>query len=138
MTLYRHYGDVATTDWVWPNFKPAELACRGTGALLLVPEFMDRLQGLRDLIGPLPVTSGYRTPGHNQSVGGARGVHDTGRAVDIAVSGERAFLIAGVAGELGFTGIGISQKGPHDKRFIHLDDLSDHETPGPRPWIWSY
>jgi hypothetical protein len=35
------------------------------------------------------------------------------------------------------TGIGVAQRGPHDKRFIHLDDLKNSEQ-NPRPWIWSY
>ena len=37
---------------------------------------------------------------------------------------------------MGMTGIGIKQHGPHNKRFIHLDNL-DNST-HPRPTIWSY
>jgi hypothetical protein len=37
--------------------------------------------------------------------------------------------------KMGFSGIGVSQKG--DSRFIHLDDLEDSNE-RPRPWVWSY
>ena len=42
-----------------------------------------------------------------------------------------------IAIEAGMTGIGISQRGPHEKRFIHLDDM-DNSGEHPRPWVWSY
>jgi len=31
-------------------------------------------------------------------------------------------------------GVGISQKGKHKSRFIHLDTIDSDN----RPWIWSY
>jgi hypothetical protein len=37
--------------WRWPNFSPAEIACRGTGQLKLHPEALDKLQALRDRLG---------------------------------------------------------------------------------------
>src|SRR5690625_2478038 len=58
----------------------------------------------------------------------------TGRAVDIAVRGERAYWIVANANRYGFTGVGVSQKG--GSRFIHLDDLSAPDYP--RPSVWSY
>ena len=132
-----HWSDVSTGAWRWQHFSPYEMACKGTGKLLLVPSFMDRLQALRELVGPLPVSSGYRSEEHDAVVGGA-GVHTSGRAVDILAHGRQAFLIAGLAGELGFTGIGLRQAGPYEKRFVHLDDLGTEETKGPRPWVWTY
>lgn len=33
----------------------------------------------------------------------------------------------------GFTGIGLHQTGPHERRFIHLDIAKM----SPRPWVWS-
>jgi len=44
---FRHFRDVPDTLWRWPNFSPAEIACRGTGALKLHPEALDKLQALR-------------------------------------------------------------------------------------------
>jgi len=37
----------------------------------------------------------------------------------------------------GFTGIGVAQRGPHNKRFIHIDNIVNSDT-SPRPTIWSY
>ena len=37
---------------------------------------------------------------------------------------------------MGMTGIGVAQRGPIERRFIHLDDMSGEDHP--RPWVWSY
>jgi hypothetical protein len=51
--------------------------------------------------------------------------------------GADALELVALALAYGFTGIGVNQKGAHDGRFIHLDDLDN--APGqPRPCIWSY
>lgn len=102
-------------------------------------EFMDRLIKLRKTIDtPLPVTSSYRDRDHNARVGGAaNSAHLTGRAVDIKIAGENAYTLVGVAIAMGFTGIGVKQKGPYGGRFIHLDDCEDCPD-RPRPRIWSY
>ena len=39
---FRHYRDVPSSLWRWPNFSPAEIACRGTGELKLHPTALDR------------------------------------------------------------------------------------------------
>lgn len=126
--------------WRWPNFTPGELACKGTGAAFPLSAdteaFLDRLQALRDALGfPFVITSGYRSPAHNSAVGGVGdSPHVKGRAVDIRVYGERALMVVSYARQFGFTGVGVSQKGAHGARFIHLDD-----TEGPaRPGLWSY
>jgi hypothetical protein len=60
---FRHFRDVPDSLWRWPNFSPAEIACRGTGQLKLHPEALDKLQALRDRLGkPLIVRSAYRSP----------------------------------------------------------------------------
>lgn len=120
----------------WPNFTEAELSCHGTGECKMNDEFMDRLQALRDAFGvPMRISSAYRSPAYNAQVSstGTDGPHTTGRAVDVLISGPQAVRLVGLALGLGFTGIGVSQKGPHEKRFVHLDDL---ETG--RPTMWSY
>lgn len=126
------------TDWRWPNFSIDELKCKHCGEEKIIPEFMDRLQRLRKDYGkPMKITSGYRCPAHNSAVSktGLDGPHTSGRAVDIQVFGKEAYDLLHLAMLHGFTGIGISQKGPMDKRFIHLDDIPDKNT---RPRIWSY
>lgn len=102
--------------------------------------FLQLIDELRHLYGhPIKITSGFRSPEYNAKVSstGATGPHTTGKAADIQVSGARAHRLLKIALELGFTGIGISQKGDHDKRFIHLDILTQAEG-FPRPHIWSY
>ena len=128
------------TNWPWHNFVPAEMACRGDGTLKLDEAFMDRLQKLRDTCGfPLVVSSAYRSPAYNAKVSdtGDDGPHTTGHAVDLLANGPRAFTILQAATALGFTGIGLSQKGDVKRRFIHLDDLQMSLTL-PRPWVWTY
>ena len=51
-------------------------------------------------------------------------------------TGVDAFEILTEALAVGFTGIGVKQKGEH--RFLHLDDLGLGEHTTPRPAIWSY
>lgn len=101
------------------------------------PSFMLKLEYLREACGfPFVLSSAYRCADHNKAVSdtGYSGPHVQGQAVDILVSGERAYRLIMYAIKYGFTGIGISQKGPHESRYVHLDDL----TGDTRPWIWSY
>jgi zinc D-Ala-D-Ala carboxypeptidase len=70
MTFYSHWRDAPAAAWRWPNFSPAEIACRGTGRLLLNEAALDILQALRDRLGkPLIVRSAYRSP---STIGGKR------------------------------------------------------------------
>lgn len=120
--------------WRWQNFTPREFACRCCGVVYVSESFMDRLQALRNASGvPMPISSGYRCPSHNAAVSstGEDGPHTTGRAADIAVSHQSAFMVLGMAFDYDFTGIGVNQKG--GGRFLHLDDLDNN-----RPALWSY
>lgn len=116
---YRHYRDVPQRDWRWPNFSPAEIACRGTGQLKLVPDAMDKLQALRDRLGkPLIIRSAYRSPEHNRAVGGAKASkHMDGTAFDIAMSNHDPAEFEAAAREVGFLGIGFYPR----SGFIHID-----------------
>ena len=56
----------------WPNFSPAEIACRGTGKPLVNEPALQKLQALRDRLGkPLIVRAAYRGAEQNRAVGGA-------------------------------------------------------------------
>lgn len=125
----------------WPNFSPDELRCRETGALLVVPSFLDKLQALRAAMGfPFVITSGYRHPTRHpiERRKPQPGAHALGRAVDIALRGERLFLVVTAAGRFGFTGIGVGAR-EGAPRIIHLDDIEPGEaTHLPRPTVWSY
>lgn len=117
-----------------PHFTKDELACKCGCGMLPTQEFMERVETLRVAFGkPMRVTSAARCPDHNDRVSGTgrTGPHTTGRAIDLGVRGQDAFEVVRLALMLGFTGIGVAQKGA--SRFIHLDDL----TAG-RPTIWSY
>jgi len=118
----------------YPNFSEAEFACSHTGTCEMQEHFMDALQELRTIYAkPMPITSGYRSPEHPiEARKNKPGTHATGLAADIACSGQDAYDILQIAFELGFSGIGVQQKG--SGRFIHLDMWED----GPRPNVWSY
>ena len=126
----------------WPHFSDAELTCQcGCNRQEMDHAFVDQLEELRVEFGkPMPVTSGFRCPMHNAQASktGLSGPHTTGKAVDIQVSGADAHRLLTLALQQGFfTGIGISQKGAHRSRFLHLDTI----VPGPgrpRPTVWSY
>lgn len=129
----------------WPNlryFQPSEFACKGLnccgGAVRMDHAFLLEIDELRHRCGfPFIITSGYRCPIHNAKVSstGSTGPHTTGRAADIAVSHANALKLIREALAMGFTGIGVQQKG--GGRFIHVDNLPN--APGqPRPTVWSY
>lgn len=122
------------------NFPDHELACQCGCGMLPDKHFMVLIQAIRYEAGfPMPVSSAARCPDHNERVSktGRTGPHTTGHAIDIRVSGAQAARIISLGLKYGMQGIGVSQKGPHESRFIHLDDLSN--APGqPRPTVWSY
>ena len=102
-------------------------------------EFMRILQSIRDeMQRPLKITSGFRCQKHNQKVShtGKNGPHTFAKATDILISGVDAMRLFAVAQKHGVSGVGMSQKGDHNKRFVHLDILSPDE--GPRPTVWTY
>lgn len=122
------------------HFTRAELACPHCGKLPWGFAELNALEDLRLQCGfPLPISSGYRCPTHNAAVSttGEHGPH-TVFAVDVALSGTRALTLVQSALALGWTGVGVQQRGLHGNRFIHLDRLPAADPSHPRPWIWSY
>lgn len=119
-------------DWTaYPNFEEWEFKCRHCGAVKMQPVFLERLQALRTIYGKsIQISSGYRCPDHPvEKAKDVPGMHTTGMAADLAVSGSDAHRVLKIAMELGFTGIGVQQKG--SGRFIHLDLRGT-------PTVWSY
>ena len=110
-------------------FKLSEFNCTHTGENRMEPEFLEKLDNLRDYCGfPFVITSGYRSPSHPlEAVKEIPGTHAQGIAADIKMtnSAHRYSLIK-AALDHGFTGIGIAGT------FIHLD------TRGTAPVVWTY
>jgi len=106
-----------------------EFACKPTGENKIEPEFIHRLDELREACAfPFTITSGYRDVTHPAEARKSKGgVHTTGIAADIAVSNgvERATIIRNAI-ELGFNGIGVA------KGFIHVDTRSLPQV------VWTY
>ena len=122
---------------MYKYFTMDEMSCTHCGAYEMDDTFMQRLDQLREDMGfAFPVTSGYRCSKHPiEARKKAPGAHTTGKAIDIGVSGNDAYILIEAAIRDNFTGIGINQKG--NNRFIHLD-IIPHSSSSPRPWIWSY
>ena len=125
-------------NWsAYPNFTKAEFDCKHSGKNEMQHSFMAKLQALRTAYGkPLRITSGYRDATHPIEARKAKpGAHATGLAADIGVSHADAHELLRIAFELGFSGIGVKQKG--SGRFIHLDTIEANQNQ-PRPHVWSY
>tara|TARA_B110000503_G_C6936685_1_gene325120 strand:+ start:219 stop:614 length:396 start_codon:yes stop_codon:yes gene_type:complete len=123
----------------WKYFTKEELKCKGTDECFMNEEFMKQLHRLReDYARPMRITSGYRDVSYNTVIGGSpNSAHILGQAVDVAVSGNLAYDLIRMAMLHGFTGIGVAQRGPQNKRFIHIDNIVNSDT-SPRPTVWSY
>jgi zinc D-Ala-D-Ala carboxypeptidase len=119
MTHYQNWKDVPKTKWRWKNFSPREMACKGTGSLLVDEVALDKLQELREKLGtPLLITSAYRSPEHNRKVGGAKNsYHMRGNAFDIRMENQDPVAFEAAAREIGFRGIGYYPK----QGFMHID-----------------
>jgi len=120
MRQYRemHYTMVSPDDWPWKNFTPKEIACQGTGLILIDPDFMDKLQAFREMTGvPFEPNSAYRSESHNNAVGGVKNsYHRKGRACDVPIKkGMTREIIKENAAKAGFTGFGDYHT------FVHID-----------------
>jgi len=130
---------VATRAWDkmrWPNFSPAEMACRCCGEVCWAPADFDRAQRLRDLLGrPVRFNSTHRCRHHNARVGGAPLSEHKRIAFDFSLRSpaatrreiedlqERMF-------DAGFRTFGLY------RTFIHIDARPGRfwVTPGGREW----
>lgn len=100
------------------NFTASEFDCKETGENKMQPEFLQRIDLLRDACGfPFVINSGYRSPSHSVEVNKEKpGTHAQGIAADIKVSnGYQRAQIVESAIALGFNGIGVANG------FIHVD-----------------
>lgn len=117
-----HFSKVPASAWRWPNFPVAEIACRGTGALKVSVDAMNKLQALRELVGaPMIINSAYRSPEHNARTKGAsrNSKHLEGHAFDVSMANHDPEVFEAAALACGFTGFGFYP--PKKGNFIHLD-----------------
>ena len=127
------------------NFSVNEMKCHcGCGEDSMDMDFMDILQGIReDMNRPLKISSAVRCANHNSKVSstGKNGPHvprtKGTMAADIIIAGADALRLIDIARKHGISGVGISQRGPHAKRFVHIDTLSADDG-HPRPTVWTY
>lgn len=118
---YNSWEVVPPGEWVWPDFKPRELACKGTGRLYLRREAVVALQALRRDVGkPLVILSAYRSPEHNARVGGAKNSkHMEGHAFDVSMVGHDPHDFEAKARRHGFKGFGYYPNS--NPPFMHID-----------------
>lgn len=116
---YASFKDVPAEVWRWPSFSPREVACKGTGELLINADALDKLQALRDRLGrPIILTSAYRSAKHNKAVGGAKNsYHMQGAAFDVRMENHSPERFEEEARAVGFTGFGYYPK----SGFMHID-----------------
>lgn len=127
-------------NWAeFPNFSPDEFRCRATGRVDMDPAYMRVLQAIRTEYGrPMVISSGFRDPKHPREASKAStslGEHSLGRASDVLCHGGDALDLIRIALKHGIRRIGVAQKGPIEKRFVHLG------LGGPglvTPAIWTY
>ena len=117
--IYEHWSQVPRTQsaWPWEFFQPKEMACRGTGKLMVNEEFLGNLDHLRGLLAhSVRVLSAYRSAYHNARVGGAVfSRHLKADAADINIVGQDRIRIRDMAKKAGFTGFGYYHT------FLHVD-----------------
>jgi len=127
MKVWSNWKEYPAGEWRWPSFSPQEIACRGTGKLVVNERALDMLQALRAQIGkPFIIRSAYRSPEHNTRVGGAKASkHMEGIAFDIDMGNHFPDEFMAAAETAGFMGIGTYPK----SGFLHID-----ARPTPARW----
>ena len=97
------------------NFNLSEFEDPSTNQVKISAFLVERLQSLRNQVGPLVITSGYRTEKHNKKVGGhAKSAHMFGRAVDVVPGFSSIDDVVETA-----RGMGFSRVIPYEKH-IHI------------------
>lgn len=103
------------------HFSRDEFACPHCGQSVIAPGLIDALEELRALApSAIRITSGYRCPEHNKSVGGASGSqHQNGVGVDIAIADltvEQMYVLAEQVDGFRNGGLGV-----YDDGHLHID-----------------
>lgn len=111
----------ASADKLSEHFSVAEFSCHGQTCgcteVKVDEALVERLEDIRNHFGARTyISSGYRCPTHNASVGGAsKSYHMRGQAADIVVEGVSPAEVAKYAESIGILGIGLYDS------FTHID-----------------
>ena len=82
-----------------PNFNLKEFEDPSTHEVKISKSLVHELQYLRNEVGPLKITSGYRTKKHNKKVKGHKNsAHLFGRAVDVVRTRHTRCSLSDIAG----------------------------------------
>lgn len=129
--VYDNFADYPLDHWIWPNFSPVEMACRGDGLLKIDRAAMTKLQALRNALDkPIYVNSAYRSPTYNTRIGGAKhSVHMDAKAFDISMSNHDPIVFEYEARRAGFTGFGYYP----ESNFMHIDTGRERSWGDPFP-----
>lgn len=116
--IYEHWQDVSRAAWPCEFFSPKEIACKGTGEVLVNMAALQALDEFRKALGvPFSPNSAYRSAYHNARVGGAPlSQHRLGTAFDIPLVAGTKEQIHNIARSVGFRGFGMNYK-----TFVHID-----------------
>ena len=116
--LFEHFNEIPLNGWPYRYFRPNEVACKGTGKILVNEDALAALDNLRTHLGhSIRLSSAYRSPYHNSKIGGApRSSHLEGHAFDVQLQGRDKETIRNVAQQVGFKGFGMRYQ-----TFIHID-----------------
>lgn len=109
------------------NFNSYEFRC-GLGSpcscstILIDDKLVEYLQKIRDHFGKsITITSAYRCPSYNKSIGSGTGsYHTKGQAADIVVNGVSPREVAKYAESIGVKGVGLYETSA-DGHFVHID-----------------
>lgn len=109
------------------NFNSYEFRC-GLGrpcscsTILIDDKLVEYLQKIRDHFGKsITITSAYRCPSYNKSIGSGTGsYHTKGMAADIVVNGVAPREVAKYAESIGILGVGLYESAV-DGHFVHID-----------------
>ena len=79
-------------------------------------KLLEMLEAVRELFGPVTITSGCRCKARNSEINGSKASqHLVGRAADIVVGGTAPWIVAEFCDEMGFDGVGTYST------FVHID-----------------
>ena len=98
------------------HFSRSEFKCSCCDFDTVDAKLLEMLEAVRELFGPVTISSGCRCKAHNLAVGGSTASqHLIGRAADIVVHGVAPWIIAEFCEDMGFAGVG------NYGNFTHID-----------------